>query len=116
MTRKCPQCGNRSGVVDTRETESTVRRIRQCIKCETRWTTWEASLNPENAVRSVLEAMTRIKTAAMLAEHAIETLQRCEATPRINSNRRPHVASKCSPQATGTRADSRGNGRGLGLS
>lgn len=76
MTRKCPACGHRGAVLDTRETETTVRRQRECISCRARWTTWETTANPDTALATVRETMTRIKTAARLAEKAIEDMQR----------------------------------------
>lgn len=39
--RKCPKCEGRSEVADTRERRCTVRRIRQCVRCRHRWTTYE---------------------------------------------------------------------------
>lgn len=76
MTRKCPECGSSSSVVQTRETELTVWRRRECIRCKVRWSTWEATTNPERMVEAMREAMTKIKTAAKLGEAAIEQAQR----------------------------------------
>lgn len=39
---KCPECGcEESKVIDSRPTENKVRRRRECIKCATRFTTYE---------------------------------------------------------------------------
>lgn len=39
---KCPECGcEESKVIDSRPTENKVRRRRECIKCSTRFTTYE---------------------------------------------------------------------------
>ena len=39
---KCPYCGfEESRVVDSRDTESGVRRRRECLKCQARFTTYE---------------------------------------------------------------------------
>jgi transcriptional repressor NrdR len=39
---KCPFCGNpESKVVDSRDVENSVRRRRQCLSCNTRFTTYE---------------------------------------------------------------------------
>ncbi len=39
---KCPECGyEESKVIDSRPTENKVRRRRECIKCGTRFTTYE---------------------------------------------------------------------------
>ena len=39
---KCPECGcEESKVIDSRPTENKVRRRRECIKCTTRFTTYE---------------------------------------------------------------------------
>ncbi len=39
---KCPECGcEESKVIDSRPTENRVRRRRECIKCATRFTTYE---------------------------------------------------------------------------
>lgn len=41
-TMKCPECGfEESKVIDSRPTENKVRRRRECIKCGTRFTTYE---------------------------------------------------------------------------
>ena len=38
---KCPFCNAETKVVDTRESEDSVRRRRECEKCEQRFTTYE---------------------------------------------------------------------------
>lgn len=39
---KCPECGwEESKVIDSRPTDNKVRRRRECIKCATRFTTYE---------------------------------------------------------------------------
>jgi hypothetical protein len=39
---KCPECGGKSEVKDSRPTESgDIRRRRECGKCGDRWTTYE---------------------------------------------------------------------------
>lgn len=46
---KCPQCGDLdSAVVDSRETEdnASVRRRRECMKCQFRFTTYERAEQP----------------------------------------------------------------------
>jgi transcriptional regulator NrdR family protein len=92
MTRKCPSCGNRSKIIDTRETTTTVRRIRECIKCKSRWTTWEASINPSHAMASMRNAMLGVQTAARLVEDAVHRLKRSDVGPREDSEKEP-----CSP-------------------
>ena len=43
---KCPKCGNRTKVVDSRErVEGTVNRIRHCKKCGFRYVTVEKFLS-----------------------------------------------------------------------
>lgn len=38
----CPACGsNSSRVVDSREQPGTIRRRRECVKCDARWSTEE---------------------------------------------------------------------------
>lgn len=45
---KCPFCGNEEQkVVDSRETEDSIRRRRECLKCEKRFTTYERIENVE---------------------------------------------------------------------
>lgn len=44
---KCPICGfNDSKVVDSRPADSKIRRRRECIKCRTRFTTYETIEKP----------------------------------------------------------------------
>ena len=46
---KCSQCGDlNSAVVDSREAEdsATVRRRRECVKCQFRFTTYERAEQP----------------------------------------------------------------------
>ena len=38
---KCPQCGNRTYVMETRTMQTTIRRRRECPDCKTRCTTHE---------------------------------------------------------------------------
>lgn len=38
---KCPFCNSETKVIDTRESEDSVRRRRECEKCERRFTTYE---------------------------------------------------------------------------
>src|SRR3989344_8928446 len=38
---KCPFCNAETKVIDTRESEDSVRRRRECEKCEQRFTTYE---------------------------------------------------------------------------
>ncbi len=38
---KCPYCESESKVVDSRESEKSVRRRRECLKCKKRFTTYE---------------------------------------------------------------------------
>jgi transcriptional repressor NrdR len=45
---KCPFCGNEEQkVIDSRETEDSIRRRRECLKCEKRFTTYERIENVE---------------------------------------------------------------------
>lgn len=37
----CPQCGGRTQVVDSRRIKWGIRRRRECVKCESRFTTTE---------------------------------------------------------------------------
>ena len=42
--RNCPVCAAiASKVVDSRDTDQSVRRRRECVKCGERWTTYEVS-------------------------------------------------------------------------
>jgi transcriptional regulator NrdR family protein len=104
MTRKCPECGNRSAVIDSRETEITVRRQRECVTCKRRWTTWETIVSPETVLAIMRKSMQQITRAARLGELALADLDQ-----KRNSGKRPvTAASKCRPHATGVRSDSRG--------
>jgi transcriptional repressor NrdR len=38
---QCPQCKKQSQVIDTREAENGIRRRRECLSCEQRFTTYE---------------------------------------------------------------------------
>lgn len=55
--RHCPQCYCGSKVIETRETDTTVRRVRQCRKCARRWTTWEMSRNGADSMKAVRERL-----------------------------------------------------------
>jgi transcriptional regulator NrdR family protein len=59
--RKCPQCGHRSIVYDTRETETTIRRARRCIKCGNKWTTFESCENAAHRVKQLEELIARVR-------------------------------------------------------
>jgi transcriptional repressor NrdR len=38
---KCPYCSDETKVIDKRDVEGTVKRRRECVKCEKRFTTFE---------------------------------------------------------------------------
>jgi transcriptional repressor NrdR len=47
----CPECNSSDDkVIESRDTGEAVRRRRECLKCETRWTTYERNERPNLAV------------------------------------------------------------------
>ena len=45
---RCPTCGARSAVTDSRNEGRGYRRRRHvCLTCKTRWPTWETRINPK---------------------------------------------------------------------
>ncbi len=64
---KCPACGSRSRVIDSRESGDCVRRRRCCDRCSQRWTTYELIpgmtdegrvLIDETALKAILSRIT----------------------------------------------------------
>jgi len=53
--RRCPECGGRSHVVDSRERDATVWRRRKCVVCHAFWSTWESPINTEATTELALE-------------------------------------------------------------
>lgn len=47
---RCPNCKNESQVIDTREAENSIRRRRECLDCQNRFTTYERVELPKLAV------------------------------------------------------------------
>lgn len=43
---KCPECNYRMRVIDTRLNDHGVRRVRECGRCQQRYTTYEAIHGP----------------------------------------------------------------------
>lgn len=44
---RCPNCKNESQVIDTREAENSIRRRRECLNCQHRFTTYERTEIPK---------------------------------------------------------------------
>lgn len=64
----CPQCGGASQVVNSRHTDQSVRRRRECTGCSKRWTTYEvdeASFirlgDMESAIRAMVTVFSKMK-------------------------------------------------------
>ena len=55
---KCPKCGSAEyKVIDSRITEETVRRRRECLKCGNRWSTAEISIDEYRRLSAVLKIL-----------------------------------------------------------
>jgi transcriptional regulator NrdR family protein len=64
----CPRCKRKCLAVDSRDDGMTVRRRRQCVHCELRWTTYESPVNG-------MERLEALETALMEAERHIRSLR-----------------------------------------
>jgi len=51
----CPKCGGRSKVYNSRPKDDTIRRHRQCLKCEHRFATIEILEQKENALDKIMD-------------------------------------------------------------
>lgn len=69
--RKCPKCGSRSEVIDSRETENSIRRRRGCIKCSSRWTTFEMSAGDARALDKLRDATSTARRALKEVEASV---------------------------------------------
>lgn len=71
--RHCPKCGCGSRVIDSRETTTSVRRTRECRKCKSRWSTWEATWNAAETAAEFCERLTAIAEEAGYMAQKINT-------------------------------------------
>ncbi len=68
--RKCPDCGGRSHIAETREHRDTIYRVRRCIVCKARWQTWEASVDVSSAIASIERLLASMKVKTVGGQHA----------------------------------------------
>lgn len=85
---KCPRCGARSAVVDSRETEGVLVRRRYCRSCGSKWkTTEQAGLTPSSMLQAERDLRTVVKAVSKLARlrdemtTTIDALSRQESKP-----------------------------------
>ena len=48
MKYPCPECGDGSKIIDSRQRPHFRRRRRECHGCEYRWTTYEVNVDPSS--------------------------------------------------------------------
>lgn len=56
---KCPACGEKTRVVDTRSPDDKVRRRRECVKCQHRFSTVEMSSDPRLELLAAKKSQSR---------------------------------------------------------
>jgi transcriptional regulator NrdR family protein len=73
MTVLCPECGARSAVIDTRSTDGTLKRRRECKPCRVRWNTWELPIpcvarSAEKPLRAAQATIARLRLSLKEAQ------------------------------------------------
>ena len=68
---KCPICGKRGAVLDSRYTETYIRRRRICTECGERYTTYEMSVSHLSEIMEKLFAKELIARAGVAAGEAV---------------------------------------------
>lgn len=96
---KCPKCKDRTRILETRETSTTIRRRRECLSplCGQRFTTTESNVKvvPKYADEATLRARAiaqdlkspRVDHAALEAAIAVD-IRRAEISRRLRAERR----------------------------
>lgn len=66
---KCPECQSSTRVIDSRKTDSTTKRIRECWVCKARFTTYEIVVKTKRHYRADIKKNIKAITENMkLAE------------------------------------------------
>jgi transcriptional regulator NrdR family protein len=60
---ECPQCGNDTQVIDSRQDDEKRRRRHVCRRCNTRFTTYEITADEYDRLQSVKINMSAIREA-----------------------------------------------------
>jgi transcriptional regulator NrdR family protein len=68
---RCPKCQSDSRVIDSREQDNSITRVRRCVKCLTRWKTWETANLPSTvAVRKMQRLLVDLTEQVRLLQPA----------------------------------------------
>ena len=70
---RCPYCQHPdSKVIDSRDTDTGIRRRRECLRCESRFTTYERAEVAMPAVVKNPEELARMRVAGRLAAEVLD--------------------------------------------
>lgn len=76
----CSQCKGKMGVVDSRATGAidgsiSIRRRRECVKCEIRITTYESTLDANETIRLRNLVKTKLRDAGTEVQRVLKRLE-----------------------------------------
>ena len=79
--RRCPECGNGSNIIDTRETNVTVKRRRECRICKHRWTTHEAPDHSAVVMTRAIDQLERMQKQVAVALDLLTNMGKVRRAP-----------------------------------
>ena len=93
---KCPHCGHEeSKVTDSRPVEESIKRRRECLKCQARFTTYETIENINNLLLASLDLpFVLISISERLASSRIKLLRRDDNSPFLTLSTVPWFPAK----------------------